>query len=224
MTKASPILFSTPMIRAILEGRKTQTRRIMKPQTPSTAGRYCGWVIPEYRTDCPFGRSDDLLWVRETFGVVDGIPQYKAGSQFSNRPVITPLRYKPSIHMPRSASRITLEIKDIRVERLQDISELDAQAEGCFFTDYGRRCYHQGQKNISTCPAPQEHHPKKEGWMWDKTTSSDQCFLSAKTAFGGLWAKVNGSESWYENPWVWAITFKTHLINIDKFLQGKESK
>jgi hypothetical protein len=123
--------------------------------------------------------------------------------------------------MPRTASRLTLKITDIRVERVQDISEEDAIAEGCFFTDYGRSCFHLGSGDPETCAAMQQHHPQKPGWMWDKTTSSDQCLNSARSAYGDLWNTINGAESWQENPWVWALSFKVIHENVDKVLSGE---
>jgi hypothetical protein len=125
--------------------------------------------------------------------------------------------------MPRWASRLTLEIIDVRVERLQDISEADARSEGCFFTDYGRRCFHQVRGDIATCPANAEHHPQREGWMWASTQSSDQCLGSARSAYGNLWESINGTGSWESNPWVWIVEFRVHQQNVDDFLKSREA-
>lgn len=129
-----PILFSPPMVKAILEGRKDQTRRIMQC-TPYPGGT----------GNCPHGEKGTKLWVRETFspfrypivGVCfkDGAQKYKGGSYYPplknySKGALGGIKWKPSIHMPRWASRITLEITDVRVERLQSISEADAKAEG----------------------------------------------------------------------------------------------
>ena len=193
--KERPILFNGEMVRAILEGSKTQTRRVMKPQSDKFI-----WGRPAYHYDlgcyavdsqdgwkfvnCPYGQPGDRLWCRETWQVhrLDGITGkefpnilYKADSStrlFINECVWKYNREKPQwrppIHMPRWASRITLEINDIRVERLQDISEEDAWAEGCEIDD-GRM-----------------------GWL----------------KYRQLWESINGAESWASSPWVWVIEFK----------------
>jgi hypothetical protein len=122
--KERPILFSTPMVQAILEGRKTQTRRVIKPQPEPLED---GFMLPLH-PDCPYGYIGDRLWVRETFAYHHtGRLFYKA-----DIPVVCHKnwKWKPPIFMPRSASRITLEITDIRVERLQDITRSDIYAEG----------------------------------------------------------------------------------------------
>jgi hypothetical protein len=181
-----PILFSAEMVRAILKGRKTQTRRVMKPQ-PSTvddAGRWYrmksgGESLMTSAYPCPYGAPGDTLWVRETWTQypIELNPEpcdawYKATS---NGPP-PPFKWRPSIHMPRWASRITLRITDIRVERLQDISEDDARAEGVSseWDDYER--YGQSE-------------PYRYG-------------------FSALWSEINGPDAWDANPWVWVISFE----------------
>lgn len=189
-TKERPILFSGEMVRAILEGRKTQTRRIVKPALRNdTEMRFFQDEQPTYL--CPYGKAGDLLWVRETWAEIcynecgcDGgecldhgfvykadTPNDKYPGEWPNEflPEEVPCRWRPSIHMPRSASRILLEITDVRVERLQDISEEDAKAEGV-------------------------------EWM--------HSLLEPTESFSELWQSINGSESWANNPFVWAITFK----------------
>jgi len=237
--KERPILFSTPMMQAILEGRKTQTRRIVKPM----AGKQSEWLTAEMITQSPkltitkshegdgygelgvqmehpkggplgwvkfpYGSIGDVLWVRETWAFIetagdepDGYLVYKASNAFAGK-------WRPSIFMPRAACRIKLEITDIKIERLKSITEADAIAEGAFFTDYGRICFHNGSvSEVGDCPAPVLHHPLKNGWSLVKTTHPDQCLGSARSAFGNLWGKINGAESWEQNPFVWAITFK----------------
>lgn len=186
------IKFTGPMVRAILEGQKTQTRRKIKPQPDYVNAlgvpfypdsfdklkrRIHGGPV-DYRIN-PYGQAGDRLWVRETWdflalddGVFDiqdfirkgGKVAYKAdgGNPVDN--------WIPSIHMPRRASRITLEIVSVRVERLQDISEADAKAEGVdpYAPDDGR--YAEG--------------------------------------YHELWESINGQGSWELNPWVWVIEFK----------------
>lgn len=246
--KERPILFSGPMVRAILEGRKTVTRRLVKPQPPATHS-FKGYVIESSRrkdegkfswgikeseyhfrdtmyAGCPYGQPGDRLWVRESteedcIGIAsisrycaDGAPVLYEGCddpEFNGSWAHWdyPRSKRPSIHMPRWASRITLEIVSVRVERLQEVSEEDAKAEGAFFTDYGRRCFHQGApRDVGQCPAPDDHHPQREGWSMVPTESHEQCLSSASTAFANLWECINGPGSWAANPWVWVVEFK----------------
>jgi hypothetical protein len=142
--KERPILFSAPMVRALLEGRKTQTRRIVKPKPSHVdAGGRTGAVIGKFAGHveclCPYGMPGELLWVRETFAKIPGQTRdwietdyratYTHGDRLGDSLGIKK-KWTPSIHMPRAASRITLRITDVRVERLQSISEDDAIAEG----------------------------------------------------------------------------------------------
>ena len=192
-----PILFSTAMVRAILAGRKKVTRRVMKVQPPAnavvTVERYspivsnrrgedwygpeifgAHWDDDEKGLRCPYGAPGDLLWVRETWAQYPSElnPEpcdawYKATS---NGPP-QPFKWRPSIHMPRWASRITLRITDVRVERLQDIWEDDARAEGCEpvgwidETDVGMSSYREGFPrlwNRINGPGTWEANP----WVW----------------------------------------------------------
>lgn len=204
--KERPILFNGPMVSAILEGRKTQTRRIIKPQP------YAGWMpdVGIYHPTiidregeafpgdpvfgaydevdgrpCPFGQPGDRLWVRETFS--ESEPCHLGGRQQptiwyradNNRPDWANRNWKPSIFMPRQLSRITLEINEIRVERLQDISEADALAEG--FLGY------------------------RASDGYDIDTFRD---VEPKQEFNNLWESINGVGSWDKNPWVWVVKFQ----------------
>ncbi len=190
--KESPILFSAPMVRALLAGTKTQTRRIFKPDrmTWDANGRYTTYAMRggELSTTgsgpfkpsswlhyCPYGQPGDRLWVRESFARVPTAcgsedivfaADYQDGSDRA-----AGVRYTPSIHMPRAVSRITLEITGVRVERLQDISRGDAMAEGCPFP------------NMAQGPDPRD---------W----------------YAELWGAINGPDSWAENPWAWVVEFK----------------
>lgn len=205
--KERPILFSGPMIRAILDRRKTQTRRIVKPQPASLARQKTPWAnMEELIAKCPYGMPGDRLWVREKWAgaVADGVPCicYAAdfhrwyppfredGFDYEKYPCDyanwaadlergTEGRWKPSIHMPRWASRITLEIVGVRVQRVQEISEVDAKAEGLEFMEPNRF-------------AP----PGGKEWM------------PHDAAFQSLWDFVNSPGAWERNDWVWAITFK----------------
>lgn len=224
--KERPILFSGEMVRALLEGRKTQTRRVVKP-TKDRNGSGCELAPCEIAGEinngdyhlCPYGQPGDRLWVRENFlqlmhgPVTDGEIKYRADlhpSETGSQPNDGWWwKSRPSIHMPRWASRILLEIISARVERLQEISEADAKAEGAFFTDYGRQCFHKGApRDAVKCPAPDDHHPQREGWSMASTESHEQCLSSARMAFANLWEKINGPDSWDANPWVWVVEFK----------------
>lgn len=123
--KERPILFSTPMVRAILDGSKTQTQRVVKHKQTPWNPDHIAWDM----TTCPYGKAGDRLWVREAFCDARqgsyGRVLYRASGDVC-------CRWHPSIHMPREISRITLEITDVRVEMLQDISEDDAEAEGIY--------------------------------------------------------------------------------------------
>lgn len=218
---AKPILFSAPMIRALLEGRKTQTRRIIESQ-PKVSDEEAkvlpaAWDAGFVDVKCPYGEPGDLLWVKESWRVpsilddlsgkqiadkavdagyrlpwcpikydADGtLNSVKAWSEFGftlNSAV--PGRYRHARFMPRWASRITLKIKKIRVERLQDIIEQDAQAEGCgAIVDYAvGRTY--------------------------------------RTEFQELWRSIHGPESWQQNPWLWVIEFEVIKQNIDAVLKA----
>jgi len=204
--KERPILFSAPMVRAILEGRKTQTRRAAKHTLLETLSRIIdcgnGWwgdEEGEIQVRCPYGQPGDRLWVRETWAPLEaaGTPYiYRADAdEDGSVPYLihgspmgggvghaNPHRWKPSIHMPRRASRILLEVVSVRVERLQDISDADAKAEGVIWDDAGQ--YWQPSEDIN-CPC---------------------CF--AYGAYAELWESINGPKSWDANPWVWVVEFR----------------
>lgn len=221
-----PILFNAEMVKAILEGRKTQTRRVIKLDhergmvNPVVRGKdgetsYVGCRLAPML--CPIGQPGDRLWVRETWGVVshafdendlmvDWIPDrpakkihelpfgngyysghviYRADGGFSwceddTSTLDEKSCWKPSIHMPRAASRIQLEITDIRVERLQDISQIDAIAEG----------------------GPPSHP------SIDAASRSFGFPDFSRSWFAQTWQSIYGTESWEVNPWVWVIEFK----------------
>jgi len=192
-----PIIFSTDMVKAILEGRKTQTRRVIEPAKTSATAKYFdpklnNWPIDQdtgRKLNCPYGQAGDRLWVRETFcykyDAIKAIPierevWYKAsnpevikidgdGGQEFRKDGYEASPWLPSIFMPRWASRITLEITEIRVERLQEITPLDCLAEGVM--------------------------DDLINWKFD---------------FIKLWDKINAKRGygWSVNPWVWVISFK----------------
>ncbi len=197
--KERPVIFNGEMVRAILDGRKTQTRRIINPQPTLSERTGFNWngaaygIGSTYRDTvrnfancfkvCPFGQVGDRLWVRETFAAFDadwkhpGKPHDLRDGPWPN--VVYPASVakipdgtcRPSIHMPRWASRITLEITAVRVERLNDISDGDAIREGCSAADM----------------------------------KSGDCVADV---FARLWSSIYGAENWRANPWVWVIEFR----------------
>ena len=192
--KERPILFNSDMVNAVLEGRKTQTRRVIKqrPKKISLLDSAKGLWKALWRDidmtwsaeiKCPYGKVGDQLWVRETWsrGAGNSFNEifYRAtdgecsGKQKTLHYINREKKWRPSIHMPREYSRIQLEITDIRVERLNDISEGDAKAEGITIESWERHC--------------------------------EQI---AEVCFQRLWININGQDSWDENPWVWVIEFK----------------
>lgn len=193
--KERPILFSAPMVRAILEGRKTQTRRIVKPQpTRPVANMGMGYFSEEPNNlrapylKCPYGEPGERLWVRETWAGVKQLGGIWVREKFHYRASEGDnelIKWKPSIHMPRVACRIILEITNIRVERLQDISDKDAAEEGLFLEPVV----------AGTTP------------MWRYNSSSDW-YSHTKNCFKGLWQSINGEGSWDANPFVWVVDFK----------------
>lgn len=214
--KERPILFSSSMVRAILDGSKTMTRRIIRPQPThfnpaGTPRRVVPNGGPSESICCPDGEPGDRLWVRETFSgphcmdASDGckaVPPSKWGDcsriwywADGNPTEGDWTRPRPSIHMPRWASRILLEITDVRVERLQDISEDDARAEGI------------------------ERGKDFPGWYRGPLDGDSAGLAEAgrhfkiptafpKLAFRALWESINGPKSWAANPWVWVVEFR----------------
>lgn len=204
-----PILFSAPMIRALLAGRKTQTRRIAKFVEPvgdkwhvhTAGGGMFGCTedeVQRHAADYAPNAIGDRLWVREAFSYSWSVKDDPA------RRHLMPLWYwadghpddgdwskpKPSIHMPRWASRLTLIVTDVRVERLQEISEADAGAEGL---EYRLDWLPQWRGG--------------EGMDWHSEFPRD--------AYAALWDHINGAGAWEHNPWVAAYTFTVHHRNID---------
>lgn len=198
-----PILFSGPMVRALLEGRKTQTRRVLKVQPPESctfAGFYSVPLTGAFQCRLQGNETlhtqkigyapGDRLWVRETWAKVgdeqDDIhacPDMRIPAYY-RADMVDPerQRWRPSIFMPRWASRLTLAVTDVRVQRLQDISEDDARAEGV-------------EPYTPTCPD-------------DDTPAAD--------AFMDLWDSLNADRApWDSNPWICAVSFVVHKCNID---------
>jgi hypothetical protein len=224
-----PVLFGSAMVRSLLDGRKTQTRRVVKPAPQMVTDRgiqtwegdAAGLLaqLTKAGKACPHGGRGDRLWVRETHAIYPTHGQHRSDGErwgpWGGLPTTVsedgkqiayyregfdrcdPGRWRPSIHMPRWASRILLEITDVRVERLQEISEDDAVAEGIEgfdqrtpggddAQDYWRDYLNPGQRH--------ENFPWIEG--------------DPRASFRSLWESINGPGSWAANPWVWVIGFR----------------
>lgn len=199
--KTTPLLFRPEMMRALIAGEKTQTRRPIKPQPPSWIGAYNEsdgdqHFFCEFNRDddamrhwpgyhdglkCPYGKPGDLIWCRETFlrstlSDEAGALYYRAESdEYINAHRADYPNWRPSIFMKREESRLTLQLTAVRAERVKDITEEDAAAEGM-------------------------------------GTDGDE---AAVISYSNLWDRINGKGSWDKNPWVWVLTFKVHPWNID---------
>lgn len=239
--KERPILFSAPMVRAILGGTKTQTRRVVTPQPKENPGLNCRRLIFFRRNGrvagnvadvsseifSPYGIVGDRLWVRETYvplkgsGEVvtpaeasyvlfrDGSQKFREGDYYYQekpRPYVASAwdrvrgKWRPSIHMPRWASRISLEVAAVRVEPLQEITPEDAIAEGLSkLTKDDGRTWKYGIVDRDGLPGSDD-----EGWQW-QSWSTDLV-----EAYSVLWDSINAARgfSWESNPWVWRIAFR----------------
>lgn len=192
MSKERPILFSSPMVLAILEGRKTQTRRIVSPKLLGQPN-YCLDTIRSERRrilpECPYGQPGDVLWVRETIRRAGaGACWYAADNkavygtdEHTGLRMLAHYKYKrdvlPSIHMPKDWCRIRLEVTGVRLERVQEITCEDVAREGVYLT---------------------------------KPELSVQfgVDVECRSCFADLWDKINGNGSWNANPWVWVVEFR----------------
>lgn len=237
--KTKPILFSTEMVQALQDGRKTQTRRVVKFGKEIFTTDI---VNPSFTTDpfmvhfkapgdltalcglpCPYGQPGDVLWVRETyreylkpdeFGYPDvnnRVIEYRADNpgdiylfdgdgfqEFNKDGSEKFIPWKPSIHMPKAAARIFLKVVSVRVERLQDISEADAVAEGLAMQSKDNGItYKFGIPDRDGLPGTCDN-----GWAW---SDWDQ---NPVESYKSLWQSINGPESWDANPWVWVVEFE----------------
>ncbi len=181
------MLFSTPMVKAILEGRKTRTRRVIKPQYTDWQGhhwygkpsafhlQFNDFTLEDIKAHCPYGQVGDRLWVRETHFIGGIKPNewawYRSGFDGDEEGVV----WRPSIFMPRWASRLTLEITEVRVERVQEITNDEVLLEGA---------------------------DTKDGLFF---VEPDRIMM-----FHKLWDSINAKRgySWEVNPWVWVISFR----------------
>jgi hypothetical protein len=179
--KERPILFSAPMVRALLDGSKTQTRRLLKSNCQAIGERDDGSLWPwsehpdsaaDHWHACPYGQPGDRLWVRETWAPHPDFPRSAGRTVYRADPECEHdvARWHPSIHMFRRDSRILLEIVSVRVERLNDCSNGDARAEGAVANKFDA--------------------------------------VSPVFRYACLWDDINGRGSWNQNPWVWVVEFK----------------
>ena len=216
--KEIPILMSTPMVQAILSGRKTLTRRTKglflineepdiyaykKPLEQDNnihvfARMFRGSWVETMHIKCPYGQPGDVLWVRETWNTLTSYVETPDYSVISVRDFVYKAdddrfdKWKPSIFMPKEACRIRLLVKDVRVERLQDISEYDAKDEGITDVEF----------------YPDEGFPLSIGHMFGKDDGKAVLYNTRIKAYKSLWESINGNGSWDKNPWVWVIEFE----------------
>jgi len=197
--KERPIIYSTPMVQALLDDKKTMTRRIFKddPKLQFDANiDLSTWFKEHYEyimSFCTYGKPGDVLYVRESFSYYDGVGfNYKADFKAPEC-----FKWKPSIHMPKAAARIWLQITDVRVERLQEISEPDAKAEGV---------ERKAMSEVFKCRTLYKY----KDYIFTKSELIPDAFnyLSPVNSFKSLWTLINGANSWADNPWVWVISFK----------------
>lgn len=223
MVRTRPILFSSSMVRALLEGRKTQTRRVVthqpvtKPAFRCVSGKGWAWESGDRQVRCPYGTPADLLWVRETWRLWEGAAfSTMSGDPLDPDIIVGPLSglnrgflrtrpieyradtnsegpWRPAIHMPRWASRVTLRLTSVAVERLQDISANDAKAEGLDWVGDGGARY-----GLKGYPATWHDDPR--------------------SSFAVLWDSINSRRGFGfdTNPWVWALRFDVIPRNVDE--------
>jgi hypothetical protein len=207
--KVVPMIFNTEMVKALLDGRKTVTRRPVKVdyergmKGPVVRGRNGEVSVLSFAPTaglCPFGNVGDLIYVRETFRLFNHSDECGCSDYCNCPPSGTPIylatcgddsesKWKPSIHMPRTASRLTLKVTNVRIERVQDISEEEAIKEGI-------NKHHQ----LPAFKSPIGYH------------------TSTAYAYEELWNSIYGN--WDENPYVWAIEFEVIHQNVDEYLES----
>lgn len=204
-------IFNAQEVQSIIAGTKTQFREVINPQ-------------PTFIRPSPFCISffeDTHGWCLKC--------RYKVGQKiFSKEKFFEDLAYRKfagfeakdglleinARYMKQEHARLFPLIKDIRVERLQDISKEDAIKEGMFFSDYGKKCYHEGYQDIKKCPSTVGHQNQEDGWNWKENKSPSECWGSAYWAFANYWNATHKKpqEKFEGNPWVWVVEFE----NINK--------
>lgn len=196
-----PIPFKPEMVRAVLDGTKTQTRRVVKPLVADRINNCPGFLEDLREVSGPYGKPGDRLWVREAwrgYETDDALPPreirrhtpvyFEATKSFFLGYQFKTGKLRPGMFMPRWASRITLEVTGVRVERLQEIGENDAMAEGVERVVVG------------------------DGWRRYCDTALELAGVTpcetARCSYESLWESINGPGSWAANPWVWVVEFK----------------
>ncbi len=237
------IQFVGPMVRAVLDGRKSVTRRVISPQPNIDPGEFdsatvnAAWQSGHVDVRCPYGVHGDRLWVRETwayFGGAEYLYQrdpsmvvYKATRAddlrvpewaSADEPGCDGGRWRPSIFMPRWASRITLEITEVRVERVQDISEEDAVAEGIEEFGTVQRSWISGSTALGALAGIMGANPalSRRGFLASLVASGAIALgadgkaerATPRAAFGHLWESIHGAGAWERNDWVWVVRFR----------------
>lgn len=216
--KDHPMLFSGPMVQALIDGRKTQTRRVLRPQPRSAPICHDGvWTDCEGLKDGPYDiplrndvkpipikvKAGDRIWVRESFARIsvspiletidNPMPVYRVCDNRTDYGG----PWKPSIHMPRAISRVTLYVTDVKVERLQNISNADCISEGI------------------ECVNTVDDVPIWKNYLGKGSLLSTGGLLTPSASFRSLWGSINGPDQWAENPWVLAYSFQVKTENID---------
>lgn len=279
--KARPILFSGPMVRALLDGRKTQTRRIVAPGNTRLFDPERGSYRPvqelldiafeeaadfrsldgiqvwtakardyqmcdrtNWQGSSEYGVVGDRLWVRESglehkttrLFTHDATPgrwwtpedggRYGAGysEAITRKSLLRTHRVRPSIHMPRWASRLTLQVTGVRIERLQTISEADAVAEGVPFGEEFHPIAEtsnedEGRAYCPTCRGWGVHSALGANLGVTEVDCAD-CD-TARKLYRNLWTHINGPTSWADNPFVWVVEFEVHQANVDAFIEAR---
>jgi len=203
-----PIIFSTEMVSAILDERKSMTRRVIRPQPymitegPTPQGsNWMAWYADGKCSDLwPKHKIGDILWVRETWGIATtGDIIYKADYVDKKAPLAEGAKWRPSIHMPKEVARIFLEVTNVRPERLQDITEEDALREGVH-------------------PWGLETQQRMDKWCrYTLITDPGRTTGTFRGEFAAFWDHLNAKRGygWKENPWVWVIEFRKEVIKHD---------
>ena len=220
MSRDHQLLCNDEQVRALLGGRMTQTRRLVRPQPPEERiVRSCpfsetSWALGDLdgncmcreKVSCPYGAPGDLLWCRETHWLEsDGTPVYRADGEFLEGWTSRGLRWHPSIHMPKSVCRLWLRVEDVRVERLQEITEEGAKAEGVHVAQ--RAADPAGPTLCQHCGQHRSQHVGTARACFGGT-GTVYSRLTYRGGFIHLWDAVNGERApWASNPWVWVVSF-----------------
>lgn len=228
--KDHPVIFSAPMVLALIAGRKTMTRRLAW-RACDVCGVATGTCNGHHKPS-PWQRvkPGDVLWVKENWRIDGAGSRVSATACRPHRAIeyradgYDPISWceRSSMFMPRWASRLTLEVTAVKIERLQDITEEDARAEGMTFTDFGTYI----PPGTASVDGGKTMHPFKphqhNGWHAGDAAAPDQCAPDAVGAFANLWSRLHSPESWTSNPELACLTFTAHQQNIDAFKEARK--